>query len=80
MMVISEEAVNRLEGPRTMRFLGSIWGHEMVILVDSGSSHTFISEQLASKLQGVTSMKYFVSVKVANGQLLSCSLPLLQTS
>jgi hypothetical protein len=43
-----------------------------VILVDSDSSHTFISSAVSSNLLGQSSMDKIVSVKVANGDILAC--------
>jgi hypothetical protein len=47
---LSEAAAKGVESSRSMRLIGQIPGHEMVILLDSGSSHTFLSSALASKL------------------------------
>lgn len=41
------------DGPRTMRFNGAIQGHQLLILVDSGSSHSFLSTHIADQLQRV---------------------------
>jgi hypothetical protein len=38
---------------RTMQFTGCIEGHDILILVDSGSSHSFINSSVASQLFGV---------------------------
>jgi hypothetical protein len=38
-----------------------------MILVDSGSSHSFISAKLASKFLDITQLTHSLSVKVANG-------------
>jgi hypothetical protein len=46
-MVVSEAAVSGIESPRSMRLMGSIQGHDMWILVDSRSSHNFLSSKLA---------------------------------
>jgi hypothetical protein len=55
-----------------MRLIGQIPGHEMVILLDSGSSHTFLSSALASKLSGISSLHQSLTVQVANGASISC--------
>lgn len=49
---ISREAVSGTETSGTLRLQGWIQQHEVLILVDSGSSHSFISETLASRLTG----------------------------
>jgi hypothetical protein len=72
-LTLSLAAVSGCPGPRTMCLLGQLRGHEVSILVDSGSSHTFVSESLASTLQGIQSVPAPLSVKVANGSVLCCS-------
>lgn len=72
-MAPSNDAITGLEGPRTMRLVGHIQGQEVLILVDSGSSHTFLSDQIARKLVEVQSLDKSMSVQVANGGLLLCS-------
>jgi len=71
-MVLSPEAISGQVTPKTLKLFGSVQGHEVVILVDSGSTHTFISTALASKLHGSTSVSAPVTIQVANGQQLVC--------
>jgi hypothetical protein len=42
-LCLSEAAVLGVESPKSMRLVGQIQGHSVMILVDSGSSHTFVS-------------------------------------
>lgn len=70
---ISKEALSGKEGPRTMRLLGQIQNEEVLILVDSDSSRTFVSQHIATKMFGVQALPQSVSVQVANGEILSCS-------
>jgi len=72
-LTLSVAAVSGLHSPRTMCLRGAIQGHQVQILVDSGNSHTFISEQLAGQLSGVQSIDTALSVQVANGTVLHCS-------
>jgi hypothetical protein len=44
----------------------------LIILVDSGSSHTFLNSTIASKLKVCTTPALPMNVKVANGALLPC--------
>jgi hypothetical protein len=55
-MSISKQALNGSEAPKSMRLLGHIQGHDVLILLDSGSSAYFISSSLAEKLEGVQKM------------------------
>lgn len=45
----------------------------MTILVDSSSSHTFISQTLAKQLEGVQPLSASIRVQVANGAVLQCA-------
>jgi hypothetical protein len=69
-LALSTDAVGGTEGPRSMRLMGSIQNRPMSILIDSGSSHTFISQRLADQLEGVVPLPNAVKVQVANGSLL----------
>lgn len=55
-----------------IRLFAKIRTNVAVVLIDSGSTHNFISERLASILQlPVTPIKTF-DVKVANGKTFKC--------
>jgi hypothetical protein len=69
---LSEVAVTGVEGPRAMRLYGSMHGCDIMILVDSVSSHSFISSHMASQLSGVSPLVYSLSVRVANGASVVC--------
>lgn len=43
---VSLSAMLAVDAPRTMRFSGMIQGHQVTILIDSGSSHSFVSTKL----------------------------------
>lgn len=51
-LAISVAAVDGSETPKTVRLMGIIQGIEATILIDSGSTHSFVKEELADKLQG----------------------------
>lgn len=55
-----------------MRILGHVQGKELLILVDSGSSVSFVSTQLASGLTGLQPLARQLIVRVANGSKLKC--------
>jgi hypothetical protein len=77
-LAISKAAVHGQVAPRTVKFLGSIQHVPVSILVDSGSSTSFISSKLASRLSGIIPLPKPTSVQVAGGGLLSCSTFLAQ--
>jgi hypothetical protein len=70
LMSISKQAVNGSEAPRSMRLLGQIQGHDVLIPIDSGSSINFVSTDLASLLKGVHKLENPIRVKVAGGGVL----------
>lgn len=73
-LALSKEASSGTEGPRTMKVASSIQGKDITILVDSGSSHTFVSQLLADQLSGVQELQHPTQVMVANGGILHCSM------
>ncbi|GJN25313.1 hypothetical protein PR202_gb13125 [Eleusine coracana subsp. coracana] len=71
-MVLSHAAYSGVEAPRTMKLLGTIQGRAVVILVDFGSSHTFVSSSVARDLTGKMSLDRALKVQVANGDSMQC--------
>jgi hypothetical protein len=59
-----------------------IQGHEILILVDSGRTHSFLSSAIASQLTGVQPLAKPVSVKIADGVVVVCDseLPAVEWS
>jgi hypothetical protein len=53
--------------------MGNIGGKDVVILIDSGSSHNFVSETVASRWRNWTALESPMQVRVANGQILNCT-------
>jgi hypothetical protein len=71
-LALSKEATSGCEGPRTMRLQGSIMGVPVMLLVDSGSSHTFINQSLLPYLNHLQTQTIDVQVQVASGEVLHC--------
>lgn len=78
-LTLSVAVVSGKPAPKTMCLSGIIQDKPINVLIDSGSSHTFINEDLASQLNGVSSLHYSLSVKVADGGQLSCTAHLPQS-
>lgn len=72
-MCISKMATTGETTPRTVRLLGMLDGIEVLILVDSGSSHSFISEAVATRMKDRIQPIPSIAVKIANGGILQCS-------
>jgi hypothetical protein len=65
-----------VSGAKTLQLYGQFQTHPMLILVDSGSSASFISQQFLSKLSISPTQCKAISVRVANGDLMQCSTQL----
>ena len=69
---ISLHALTSWSPHKTMQVKATIESHELIVLIDSGSTHNFISERIANILQlPIKSTKPF-NVKIANGRSLTC--------
>jgi hypothetical protein len=71
---LSDVAIMGMESSKSMKLMGNIQGQEMLILLDSGSSHTFISTKLAAALShlGLAVLQKPLMVKVASGASMCC--------
>jgi hypothetical protein len=67
LMAISDNAMRGTNAIRTLKLHAYIGSHQDIILIDSGSSHNFISEQMASIFQPWTPLKHQMSVRAADG-------------
>lgn len=65
---ISLHAICGAQAPQTMKVEGNMGKHRVVVLVDSGSTHNFVSERLAHKLGLQSKSKGKFEVVVANGE------------
>lgn len=70
---LSSAAVQGTDLPKTIQLHGFIQNMEVLILVDSGSSSTFIDAVLAAKLPGIISLPQPVPVKLADGGMIHCT-------
>ncbi|XP_044474694.1 uncharacterized protein LOC123202715 [Mangifera indica] len=64
---LSSHSVAGINSPRSMKLLGKISETEVVVLVDSGATHSFLSQQVVKDLALQIHQKAF-SVTVGNGQ------------
>ena len=65
---------------RAIQFVGTIQGHPARILVDSESTHTFVSQALASHLSGISAFSPALQVTVVDGSQLTCCSQIAQLS
>lgn len=73
LMHISVQAIKGTESAKTIRLQGHIAAQQVYMLIDSGSTNTFISEQLAASMPGWTPLHHPIQVRVANGSLIPCN-------
>lgn len=73
LLAISVSALTGKSAINSIQFQGWVQGFPARILLDSGSSHTFVSASFAHQLQGQTSFSPSLQVKIADGQLLVCA-------
>lgn len=69
---ISIHAMAGTSGPRTMRLGSWLKGRRIIVLVDNGSTHNFIDQELVRRLQLPTVTIDPFKVRVANGDQLIC--------
>lgn len=70
-LALSKSAVSGAPAPRTVRFAGFLEGILVSILLDSGSSSSFVSDKIASQLSSTTVIPIPSSVQVAGDGLLT---------
>lgn len=74
-------SLNTMEGtpaPQTFRLLGQLRRHQVIILIDGGSTHNFIQSRLARFLALSTVPTATLRVMVGNGNTLECNTQSLQ--
>ena len=69
---LSLHALSSQPASATLRVLGSIKGHTVVVLMDGGSTHHFIHDRLAYFLHLVTQPVPPLTVMVDNGFEITC--------
>jgi hypothetical protein len=72
-VLISFQAHSGTEGARTLRLRGYLQDKEIFLLVDSGCSHSFISEHMASFVSPWQPLSHIIQVRVANGACIPCT-------
>ena len=70
---ISLHALSGQVAPQTIRVVGQINGHNVVVLIDGGSTHYFIQEKMAHFLKLPAFPSPGLSVLVGNGAELPCT-------
>lgn len=80
LMSISSQALHGSESSKSIKLRGWVQGKELLMLVDSGSTHSFVDEQKGKKLKGLQALQNPLRVQIADGGQLQCSLVIPQCS
>ncbi|KAF2297357.1 hypothetical protein GH714_021883 [Hevea brasiliensis] len=68
---ISLNAITGIRNPQSMRLIGSWMLGQVLILIDSGSTHSFVSAAKVEELNAVVNKQNGLKVHVANGEQLT---------
>ena len=71
--LLSVAAVTGTEAPKAFRLHGKVGNQVLLMLVDSGSSHSFVNSAFVSRAGCDITPVNPVRVRVANGQFMSCT-------
>jgi hypothetical protein len=71
-LCLSELAVLGVESNLSMKFMGNIHGKEVPVLLDSGSSATFLSSYVTAEVPGQVQLVHPLNIRVANGTRIQC--------
>jgi hypothetical protein len=70
LMVLYVDAMQGTKGPQTIKLAATLFAKKVIILVDSGSSSSFVSEQWAKLGPPLVPLCKPVHVRVANGHII----------
>lgn len=71
LFAVSVSAITGKSTVNAIQFQGLVQGRPACILLDSGSSHTFVSSHFADQLQGQSTFSPALHVKIADGKFLA---------
>ena len=76
--LISLNAMEGTPAPQTFRLVGSLRRHQVVVLVDGGSTHNFVQSRVAKFLALLATPTPALRVMVGHGHTLDCDTLSLQ--
>lgn len=80
LMSISSQALHGSESSKSIKLRGWVQNRELLVLVDSGSTHSFIDEQKGQHMRGLQALQSPLKVQVADGGQIPCSRIIPQCS
>lgn len=75
---ISYHALNGFPVPSTLKIAGKLFGKEVIVLIDSGSTNNFIQTRWAHHLSLAVQPFSHLKVTIGNGEILTCRGEYLQ--
>lgn len=72
-MELSLSAIEGTTCGHTIQMAGHLAEHSVIMLIDSGSSSSFISKQVADLVRRWTQLSRPIQIRVANGTFLQCT-------
>jgi hypothetical protein len=76
---LSQSAVVGVSDKKAIKITGTVKNRELLILIDSGSTCSFMSESTTTALQCVITLAQPIQITVANGEKLDCNQQVLNT-
>lgn len=73
MLLLSAHAVEGTEATETIRLRAKVGTQTMLMLVDSGNTHSFVNSAFGTRIGATTTNIPAITVRVANGQRLNCT-------
>lgn len=77
---VSIHAVTGTQGLHTLKFMGAVKDRNLQVLLDTGSTHNFVSQAVVKHLRLNTERCTSMSVTLADGTILSCSQKVVNMS
>jgi hypothetical protein len=77
-LALSPAPLSGQSAKRALQFMGTMHQYPLHILVDSGSTHSFLSQHMVDKIGSLQLVPTNVQVKVADGNVLQCMAVLPQ--
>jgi hypothetical protein len=66
---ISLNAITGTHSPKTMRLIGFLKHHKVIVLIDSRSTHNFVDSKFIAQLGIIPNNQDCIKVRVANGEV-----------
>jgi hypothetical protein len=69
---ISLLALSRFSVPQTLKLIGYIKNHKVIILIDSNNTHSFIHKRVAEETHCYSHVVHYFRIMIAYGDMVKC--------